>query len=137
MLFAVSILLASLPFVAAQTSTLCDPTKKTCSADPGFDQATTVYNFQTTGIDDTWQVLGSANKISQDGNGLHFTIDAAGQAPTISTKRKIRLLYSMLIVKSTSSLVKSLLRLRLLPVQELSPRLSCNLTIWTRSIGNG
>jgi len=75
------------PFVAAQTSTLCNPTEKTCPADPGFDQPTTVYNFQQTSLDDTWDVLGSANMISQDSGGLHFTITGAGQAPTITTKR--------------------------------------------------
>ena len=86
MFIAASALLALLHFVAAQTSTLCDPTKKTCPADPGFDQATTSYDFQQSGIDDTWAVLGSGNKISQDSNGLHFTIDAEKQAPTLSTK---------------------------------------------------
>lgn len=86
MLFA-SALLALIPIVAAQTSTLCDPTKKVCPADPGFDQATTTYNFQKQGLDNTWNVLGSGDKISQDGNGLHFTIDGEGQAPTLSTKR--------------------------------------------------
>jgi hypothetical protein len=86
MLF-VSALLALVPFVAAQTSTLCNPTQQVCPADPGFDQATTTYDFQKQGIDNTWNVLGSGEQISQDGNGLHFTIDAAGQAPTLSTKR--------------------------------------------------
>jgi hypothetical protein len=97
MLFAVSTLLALLPaFISAQTSTLCNPTEKSCPADPGFP-ATTVYNFQQSGLDDTWDVLGSANMISQDGNGLHFTIDASGQAPTITTKRKTCRMNSMLI----------------------------------------
>jgi len=82
-----SALLALVPFVVAQTSTLCDPTKKACPADPGFNQATTIYDFKKQGIDNTWAVLGSGDKISQDGNGLHFTIDAAGEAPTLSTKR--------------------------------------------------
>jgi hypothetical protein len=86
-MFFASAFLALVPFVAAQTSTLCDPTKQVCPADPGFDQATTTYNFQQKGIDDTWNVLGSGDKISQDSNGLHFTIDAAGEAPTLSTKR--------------------------------------------------
>lgn len=84
-----SALLALLPFAAAQTSTLCNPTEQSCPADPGFNQATTIYNFQQTGIDDTWDVLGSPDKISQDSGGLHFTIDAAGQAPTITTKRML------------------------------------------------
>lgn len=86
MLFAASPLLVLLPFVAAQTSTLCDPTKRSCPPDPGFDQATTIYNFEQTGIDDTWEVLGSGDQISQDGNGLHFTIDGDGEAPTLATK---------------------------------------------------
>jgi hypothetical protein len=86
MLFAASGLLALLPFVAAQTSTLCDPTKQSCPPDPGFDQPTTTYNFQQSGLDDTWDVLGSGDKISQDSNGLHFTIDGPGEAPTLATK---------------------------------------------------
>jgi len=100
MIFAISTLLALLPaFVSAQTSTLCNPTEKSCPADPGFP-ATTVYNFQQDGLDDTWDVLGSANMISQDGNGLHFTINADGQAPTITTKRKFpSSVNSMLIVR--------------------------------------
>lgn len=86
MLFTTSALLALLPFVVAQTSTSCDPTKKSCPADPGYNVATTTYNFQQSAPGDDWTVLGSGDKISQDGNGLHFTIDAEGQAPTLSSK---------------------------------------------------
>jgi hypothetical protein len=87
MFIAASALLVFLHVVAAQTWTSCNPTKQSCPADPGFDQATTTYNFQQTGIDDTWDVINSGDKISQDSNGLHFIIDAEGESPTVATKR--------------------------------------------------
>ena len=87
MYLAASTILALLPFVVAQTSTVCNPLDKTCPADPGFDQETTTFDFQTTAPGNLWTVLGSGDKISQDSGGLHFTIDAAGQAPTLTSKR--------------------------------------------------
>jgi hypothetical protein len=85
MLFAASTLLALLPFVIAQTSSSCDPTKKTCPPDPGYNVASTSYNFQQSAPGSDWTVLGSGDKIKQDSSGLHFTIDAEGQAPTLAT----------------------------------------------------
>ena len=90
MLFS-SVLLALIPFVAAQTSTSCDPTKKSCPADPGYDVATTTYNFQQSAPGSEWTVLGSGDKISQDSSGLHFTIDAEGQAPTLASQSRLPL----------------------------------------------
>jgi hypothetical protein len=85
MLIATSALLALLPFAIAQTSTSCDPTKQSCPADPGYDVATTTYNFQTTSPGADWTVLGNGELITQDSSGLHFTIDASGQAPTLAS----------------------------------------------------
>jgi hypothetical protein len=89
MLFTATALLAILPFVAGQTFISCNPTNSTCPADPGYNSATTTYNFQTTAPGDDWTVLGSGEKISQDSTGLKFTIDAEGQAPTLSTKSTV------------------------------------------------
>jgi hypothetical protein len=87
MLFATSALLALLPaFVAAQTFTSCDPTKTTCPADPGFANGTTSWNFQAGATLDLFTALGNPEKIAVDSTGLKFTIDAEGQAPTLSTK---------------------------------------------------
>jgi hypothetical protein len=86
MLFTASAILAILPFVVGQTFTSCDPTNSTCPADPGYDVATTTYDFQTTGLGSDWTILGSGDKITQDSSGLKFTIDAAGQAPTLTTQ---------------------------------------------------
>jgi len=82
MLIAISTLLTLLPFATAQTSTKCNPTMQSCPADPAFGQTTTTFDFQTSGYE-AWTVLGSGDQISQDSNGLHFTITAAGQAPTL------------------------------------------------------
>jgi len=83
-----SALLALLPaFIAAQTSTSCDPTKTTCPADPGFSNGTTSYNFQAAGANiNDFTVLGDASQITIDSTGLKFSIDATGQAPTLATK---------------------------------------------------
>ena len=87
MLFATSALVALLPaFVAAQTFTTCDPTKTTCPADPGFSNGTTTFNFQGGATLDQFTVLGNPEKIAIDSTGLKFTIDAEGQAPTLTTK---------------------------------------------------
>ena len=88
MLFAASALLALVPLAASQTFTSCNPTKQSCPADPGFTSAKTVYNFQQSPPDNTWSVDGSSDLITQDKNGLHFTITGPGQAPTLATKRK-------------------------------------------------
>jgi hypothetical protein len=85
MLFAASVLVALLPLVAAQTSTNCDPTKKSCPDDPGFAQTTTTFDFQKEGLGKSWTALGFADKISQDSSGLHFSIDASGEAPTLTS----------------------------------------------------
>ena len=87
MLYLLSTLLALiLAYVAAQTSTTCNPTNTTCPADPGYDVATTTYNFQQQAPGTDWIVLGSGDQISQDSNGLHFSIDAEGQAPTLCSE---------------------------------------------------
>jgi len=91
MLFATSALLALVPaFVAAQTFTSCDPTKTTCPPDPGFSNGTTTWNFQAGATLDMFTVLGNPEKIAVDSTGLKFTIDAEGQAPTLSTKGILR-----------------------------------------------
>jgi hypothetical protein len=88
MLLAASTLIALVPWVAAQTFTSCNPTQQSCPPDPGFTSAKTVYNFQQAPPDDTWEAVGSPSLITQDGNGLHFTITGPGQDPTLETKRK-------------------------------------------------
>jgi hypothetical protein len=88
MLRVATALITLIPFVAAQTFTDCNPTQQSCPPDPGFTSAKTVYNFQQAAPDDTWEVLGNGELITQDSAGLHFTITASGQAPTLETKRK-------------------------------------------------
>jgi hypothetical protein len=89
MIFAASVLVALLPFVAAQTSTDCNPTEKSCPADPGFSQSSTWFDFQTGSLGDSWDVLGFSNLITTNSNGLQFSITESGQSPTIASKGTI------------------------------------------------
>jgi len=135
-----SVLLSLIPFVVSQTSTDCDPTKKSCPDDPAFG-ASTAFNFQQTGVDSDWVVLGSGEKISQDSNGLHFTIDGDGQSPTLCSKGTIS---SCIWVLSADQCVQTIyfsarlqLPSRLRQVTGSSLRLSCSPMTLTKLIGNG
>lgn len=86
MIFAASVLVALLPFVAAQTSTDCNPTEKSCPADPAFSQSSTWFDFQTGSLGDSWDVLGFSNLITTNSNGLQFSISESGESPTITSK---------------------------------------------------
>jgi len=74
---------AAAPFVAAQTSTLCDPTKKTCPADPGLNQASYTVDF-TKGMPSDWSM--SFQSVTIDPNlGADFSIDGYDDAPTMQS----------------------------------------------------
>ena len=135
-----SVLLGLIPFVASQTSTNCDPTKKSCPDDAAFGASTT-FNFQETGVDRDWIVLGSGEKISQDGNGLHFTIDGDGQSPTLCSKGTLSSLAWILSADQCVQTIYFSARLQL-PLKRRrvtgsSLRLSCSLMTLTKLIGNG
>jgi len=135
-----SVLLGLIPFVASQTSTVCDPTKKSCPDDPAFGASTT-FNLQKTGVDSDWRVLGSGEKISQDGNGLHFTIDGDGQSPTLCSKGTLSCLAWILSANQCVQTIYFLVQLqppsRRRRVTGSSLHLFCSLMTLTKLIGNG
>ncbi|KAG5954293.1 hypothetical protein E4U32_005244 [Claviceps aff. humidiphila group G2b] len=72
--------------VNAQTFTACDPTKKTCPADPAFGQS--VNCDFTKGPCDIFTVAGGT-KLDYKNNGAIFSINSEHNAPTIATGKYI------------------------------------------------
>ncbi|KAJ4335336.1 transglycosylase [Ascochyta clinopodiicola] len=69
----------------AQTTTSCNPTEKTCPNDAGLSSSTYTHDFTTSGADDdAWNV--TAGSITYTSSGAEFTINKAGDAPTIQSK---------------------------------------------------
>lgn len=78
-------LAAALPLVAAQTSTECDPTKKSCPADTGLNSAAFHTDFtQGASANTSWSAA-AYTTITYGSDGAEFTIANANQAPTIQT----------------------------------------------------
>lgn len=68
---------------SAQTFTSCDPTKKSCPADPALGKTITV-DF-TKGASDQFDLAGGTT-LTYGSDGAEFTIAKDGQAPTITSK---------------------------------------------------
>ena len=82
---AVAAFAASLPHALAQTSTDCDPTKKSCPSDTGLDAATYSADFtQGSSANASWSAA-AYTVITYGTDGAEFSIAQAGQAPTIQT----------------------------------------------------
>ncbi|KAL1656374.1 hypothetical protein SLS61_000837 [Didymella pomorum] len=78
-------LLLSASTTLAQTSTSCDPTEKTCSADTGLSSSTYTHDFTTSGADDdAWNI--TAGNVTYSSSGAEFTITKSGDHPTIQSK---------------------------------------------------
>ncbi|KAI9932214.1 hypothetical protein ASPWEDRAFT_478242 [Aspergillus wentii DTO 134E9] len=75
-------LAAVLPLATAQTSTDCDPLKKTCPDDDGLDSSTFSTDF-TKGDFSKWTT--TAGNVTSGSQGAEFTINKKGDAPTIDT----------------------------------------------------
>ncbi|KAJ4993872.1 murein transglycosylase [Stagonosporopsis vannaccii] len=76
------LLAASSTLTFAQTTTSCDPTKKTCPDDPALSSSTYTHDFTSSGFDsDAWNI--TAGNVSATSSGLEFTITKSGDAPTI------------------------------------------------------
>ncbi|KAI1090438.1 glycoside hydrolase family 16 protein [Rostrohypoxylon terebratum] len=86
LLTATAVVLASTQLVAAQTSTLCDPTKKTCPDDPALGSAVTI-DF-TKGKSDFFTAA-DGTTVTYDKDGAVFTINKASDAPTITSNKYI------------------------------------------------
>lgn len=82
---AAAALAASLPFVAAQTSTSCSPLEKTCPADPGLAVSSFSSDFTSgSGAAKSWSTA-QGTTLTYGDNGAEFTISKAGQAPTFQS----------------------------------------------------
>ncbi|KAI1073443.1 glycoside hydrolase family 16 protein [Whalleya microplaca] len=77
-----AVVLATTQLVSAQTYTDCDPTKKTCPADPALDGTVTV-DF-TKGANKFFKEA-DGTKLTYDSNGAVFTINKETEAPTITS----------------------------------------------------
>ncbi|KAF2723060.1 glycoside hydrolase family 16 protein [Polychaeton citri CBS 116435] len=76
---------AALPLAFAQTSTDCNPTEKSCSADTGLNTKDYYADFtQGESALKSWSKAAYTD-ISFGSDGAEFTIAKAGQAPTIQT----------------------------------------------------
>ncbi|KAG5980117.1 hypothetical protein E4U55_004366 [Claviceps digitariae] len=84
---AVTVAIAASAAVHAQTFTACNPTKKTCPADPALGTSVTC-DFTKGACDDVFQVS-AGTKLDYKNNGAVFTISTETNAPTISTGKYI------------------------------------------------
>ncbi|KAJ5773373.1 hypothetical protein N7457_008269 [Penicillium paradoxum] len=75
-------LLSYTALVAAQTYTDCNPTEKSCPADPAFSQSDKTFDF-TKGASDAFKSYGAVTY--DDTNGATFTIDKRGDGPLIQS----------------------------------------------------
>jgi hypothetical protein len=77
-------LLLAATHTVAQTSTLCDPTKKTCPDNTGLASSTYTHDFTTSGADDdAWKV--TAGDVKYTSAGAEFTVSKSGDHPTIQS----------------------------------------------------
>ncbi|KAJ5316659.1 hypothetical protein PENANT_c019G00898 [Penicillium antarcticum] len=75
-------LLSSTVLVTAQTYTDCNPTQRTCPADPAFGQVDKTFDF-TSGASDAFKSTGAVTY--DDENGATFTISKQGDGPLIQS----------------------------------------------------
>ncbi|KAJ6437827.1 cell wall glucanosyltransferase Mwg1 [Purpureocillium lavendulum] len=83
---AAAVALAASTLVSAQTSTLCNPLKKTCPADPAFG-GTTTCDF-TKGACSAFDSA-DGTSLKYNGNGAVFSISKDSDAPTIHSPKYI------------------------------------------------
>lgn len=84
--FTTAALLSALSLVQAQTFTDCDPTKKTCPADPAIGG--TLETDFTKGASGDWS-LAQGTVMSYGSDGAYFDITIKHEAPTIETNKYI------------------------------------------------
>lgn len=82
-----ALLLGALGLVSGQTSTLCDPTKKTCPSEAGL--GTTIVDDFTTGKSDNWQPLDGTTMTYDKSLGAVFTIAKKTDAPVLMSNKYI------------------------------------------------
>ncbi|KAJ6102528.1 concanavalin A-like lectin/glucanase [Penicillium sp. IBT 16267x] len=79
-----AVTLAAAQLGAAQTSTSCNPTKKTCPSDKGLDKWGYYVDFTESGSLDAWNI--TAKPVTQTSLGAKFEIAEEGEAPTIASE---------------------------------------------------
>ncbi|KAJ5162009.1 hypothetical protein N7492_007401 [Penicillium capsulatum] len=82
--YAVAALAAAAPITLAQTSTECDPTKKSCPDDTGSTESTLEFDFTKEVDGDMWKT--TAGKVNTGSDGGEFKVAKKGDAPTIQSK---------------------------------------------------
>lgn len=84
--FGVIAALAAAPIAFAQTFTDCNPLNTTCPNDKGLNAATYTADFARQGSSaaQSWTPAAGTN-IKYDADGAQFTINSAGQSPTLSS----------------------------------------------------
>lgn len=84
--FTTTVLLSALSLVQAQTFTDCDPTKKSCPADPAL--GTTLTTDFTKGESSDWSYA-TGTTMTYGSDGAVFSIGIKHEAPTISSAKYI------------------------------------------------
>jgi len=87
-LAATAVLFSAASLVNAQTFTDCNPTEKTCPADPGYGLGNTVFTDFTKGASDNWEIA-AGTTLTYDTSGAEFNIKVSTDAPTISSDKYI------------------------------------------------
>ncbi|KAK5710845.1 hypothetical protein LTR15_012822 [Elasticomyces elasticus] len=82
---AAAVLAATASFATAQTSTDCDPTKKTCPADTGLNAAAFAADFTQGSSANASFSAAAYTFINYGSQGAEFIIAKEGQAPTVQT----------------------------------------------------
>ncbi|KAG9229286.1 putative glycosidase crf1 [Amylocarpus encephaloides] len=86
-LSAAAVLLSATSLVSAQTFTKCDPTKKTCPADPGLGGSVTTDFLKGKSPD--WTYADGTTLSYDPTNGAVFPISKSTNAPTVSFNKYI------------------------------------------------
>ncbi|KAG0154167.1 hypothetical protein PDIDSM_1547 [Penicillium digitatum] len=78
----IAVLAALACYATAQTSTDCDPTKKSCPADPAFGTEHT-WNFNTTLDENIWNM--ATGIYDHDDDGAKFTLSKEGESTLLES----------------------------------------------------
>jgi hypothetical protein len=88
-LAATAVLFSALSLVNAQTFTDCNPTEKSCPADPGYGKGNAIFTDFTKGESKLWELAGGTT-LTYGSEGAQFQIHKNTDAPTISSSKYIQ-----------------------------------------------
>lgn len=92
-------ILSTLHVAIAQTSTNCDPLKKSCPPNPGL--GTSVFTDFTKGPSDYWKPLGATKPKYDPADGLQLSIMKSMDAPTMAMTKYIMFGHVDMVAKSS------------------------------------